>query len=230
MSEIIRHIEAGSVCCDARWEAAYRRFQSPEQEVRMFVRRLTWFGFPALPRDLRIVDVFCGRGGGLEALGRLGFEHLEGVDLSEELLRQYSGPARLHLADCRRLPLANRSCDVVVVQGGLHHLPQLPADLEQVVSEVQRVLREGGRFYVVEPWLTPFLRFVHLVVSLPVIRKAWVRGDALAEMIDRERETYEQWLSMPDQILRTLGKHFETQRQSIRLGKCRWIGTPRIAH
>jgi len=47
------------------WEAAYLRFESPEEEIRKFVRRLTRLGAPQWPRDAEIVELFCGRGNGV---------------------------------------------------------------------------------------------------------------------------------------------------------------------
>src|ERR1700682_1296484 len=64
------------------WEAAYLRFESPEEEIRKFIRRLTRLGAPQWPRDAEIVELFCWRGNGLLALQQLGFTRPEGVDLS----------------------------------------------------------------------------------------------------------------------------------------------------
>jgi ubiquinone/menaquinone biosynthesis C-methylase UbiE len=82
----------------------------------------------------------------------------------------------------------------VIVQGGLHHLKTLPDDLQQTLSEAARVLRDNGVFVVVEPWLTTFLAFVHTVCRSRIARRVSLKIDALATMIDYERETYEQWL------------------------------------
>jgi ubiquinone/menaquinone biosynthesis C-methylase UbiE len=143
------------------WEAAYSRFETPNEEVRKFRRRLIALGIAQCPREANVVELFCGRGNGLEALAQLGFHRIEGVDLSPRLLKQYKGSAACYVADCRQLPFIDDSKDIVIVQGGLHHLISLPDDLEQVLSETRRVLRKSGRLVVVEPWWTPFLRFVH---------------------------------------------------------------------
>jgi len=227
MGEIIRHVDRGLVCCDPEWEAAYRRFETPDEEVQKFLKRFGWFEIAALPRTARIAEIFCGRGNGLVALSKLGFQQLHGFDLSEELLLQYRGSAQLHLADCRCLPMPNQTFDAVIVQGGLHHLPRLPDDLDRVCQEVRRILKPSGRFYVVEPWMTPFLDIVHRLVSLPMVRRCWGKADALAEMNHRERLTYEAWLAQPDLILKILQTAFETDRQSMALGKLKWIGRPR---
>jgi hypothetical protein len=100
------------------WEAAYLRFETPEQEIEKFTARLLKLGAGEWPRQAEIVELFCGRGNGLHALHRMGFTRLEGVDLSARLLAQYRGGAKCYVSDCRRLPFADRSKDVLIVQGG----------------------------------------------------------------------------------------------------------------
>ncbi len=226
-SKIIRHVPAGQMCCDPQWEAAYLRFETPEEEINKFILRLTHFGFEGLPKDARIAEIFCGRGNGLVALERMGFSNLEGVDLSDTLLDQYRGPATLHLADCLDLPLDSAAYDIVIVQGGLHHLPRLPEDLDAALENVNRILKPQGTFYVVEPWSTPFLTFVHLVVERRWVRKIYAKGDALAEMTDHERDTYERWLSLPKMITDLFQKHFVETRKHTKWGKLMYAGSPR---
>lgn len=206
------------------WEAAYLRFETPEEERRKFLRRLRKLGAESWPRDAEVVELFCGRGNGLHALRHLGFTRLEGVDLSPALLANYDGPAKCVVADCRQLPFPNESRDIAIVQGGLHHLPELPGDLQRVVAEVRRVLRPGGRFMVVEPWRTPFLRFVHWGGSFRAARRAWAKLDALETMTELERTTYEQWLRQPEMVLRVLESGFAAERKFIGWGKLMWQG------
>ena len=206
------------------WEEAYLRFETPEEERRKFLRRLRRLGAEQWPREAQIVELFCGRGNGLNALQHLGFTRLEGVDLSPALVAACTGAARCVVADCRQLPLESASRDIAIVQGGLHHLPELPGDLARVVSEVRRVLRPGGRFMVVEPWRTPFLRFVHWVGSFRTARRAWPKLDALETMTELEWTTYDQWLRQPDAVLRTLETGFQVERKFIGWGKLMWLG------
>src|SRR5262245_26105039 len=95
------------------WELAYKRFETPEQEVRKFMRRLRAMGASTIEKHQRVVELFCGRGNGLVALSRLGFSRIEGVDLSAALVSQYSGAAHCQVADCRNLPFDDCSRDVV---------------------------------------------------------------------------------------------------------------------
>jgi len=214
-------------CCDAAWEEAYVRFETAEEEIRKFVSRLRSFGADQWDTNLSMVELFCGRGGGLDAWQRLGFSNLEGVDISASLLHRYGGKAQLYLGDCRCLQLPDASRDIICVQGGLHHLPVLPADLISTVSEVARVLRPGGRFIVVEPWSTPFLTIVHAMIRQRVLRRIWGKLDALACMIEREHETYFNWLSRPAEILKVLEQPFQTVTKRAAWGKLCWLGRKR---
>lgn len=209
------------------WEAAYLRFETPQQEIQKFISRLKRLGAARWPRDSEIVELFCGRGNGLIALQQLGFTHIEGVDLSPRLIAQFKGSAKCTVADCRKLPFADRSKDVLIVQGGLHHLPTLPDDLEQTFAEMQRVLRKDGRVMFVEPWRTPFLTLVHFVSEISLIRRLSNKMDAFATMTEHEIRTYEQWLSHPDLILKLGRAYFVPVHESFAWGKWNFVGTPR---
>jgi SAM-dependent methyltransferase len=208
------------------WEAAYLRFETPEQEIQKFIKRLRKLGAREWQRDSEIVELFCGRGNGLHALDLLGFRNLEGVDLSPRLLAQYRGNAKCYEGDCRRLPFANASKDILIVQGGLHHLPNLPEDLEQTLAEMHRVLRKDGRLMIVEPWSMPFLTFAHMVSENPVARRLSNKLDALAVMTYYERRTYEQWLSQPKMISGLAHRHFAPLKESFAWGKWNFLGKP----
>ena len=209
------------------WEAAYLAFETPEQEIRKFIRRLRKAGAGQWPRDWRVVELFCGRGNGLHAPRRLGFRNIEGVDLSPHLLGNYRGDATCYVCDCRNLPFADHSKDLLVVQGGLHHLGKLPEELEQTFAEMQRVLRNDGLVMLVEPWLTPFLRLAHVVCQTRVARRYSPKVDALATMIEHERGTYEQWLGGAVEILSLSRAHFLPIKESFALGKWSFVGKPR---
>lgn len=225
---LVRVVE-GRACVASRWEEAYRRFETPAAEVRKFRARLLKLGAGQWPRDARIAEIFCGHGNGLVALEQLGFENLSGVDLSAELLAEYRGPARCYVADCRQLPLDDSSQDIVIVQGGLHHLPAIPEDLERTASDVRRVLCADGRFVVVEPWQTPFLSVVHRACRWRLARRLWPRLDALATMIELEEPIYPAWLARPRLILDVFDRHFTAERQWSGWGKLYYVGRRRSA-
>lgn len=206
------------------WEDAYTHFETAEEEINKFIGRLKKIGQHRWKRDAQVVEIFCGRGSGLKALEKLGFENLEGVDISAKLLAEYNGEARLHEADCRSLPFEDESRDIIIVQGGLHHLQKLPEDLDQTFAEVVRVLRPNGKFVLVEPWLTPFLRLVHLLSERKTVRKVSSKFDAFATMVHYEAETYYNWLEKSSEIMEQLKFWFDSDYLQIRLGKLTFIG------
>lgn len=82
-----------------------------------------------IPRDARILDAGCAQGHYLEALRRVGFTNLSGIDFSEELLsvaRQRVPQAHLIHADIRDwLQVAPaESFDVVFFHDVLEHIPR----------------------------------------------------------------------------------------------------------
>ena len=209
------------------WEEAYLRFESPEKEIRKFIGRLKFMGAMKWPRNTRIVELFCGRGSGLRALHQLGFREVEGIDLSPSLAAEYAGPGKILVGDCRRLPFEKASKDILIVQGGLHHLPALPGDLDQTLSEAARVLKDDGLLVLVEPWATLFLSVSHALCRSRIIRTLFPKVDALATMIHYERKTYEQWLSHPELILDSLRNSFRCERCHFRWGKIYFAGRKR---
>lgn len=225
-SQPVRITEPESYWQEA-WEAAYARFETPKQEVRKFIKRLKKLGIDSCPRTAEVLELFCGRGNGLIALNKLGFTRLAGVDLSASLLAGYSGSAECYIDDCRQLPFANGSKDLVIVQGGLHHLRVFPEDVGLTLAEMHRVVKQEGLVVIVEPWLTPFLSFVHRLCRSNIARRLSGRIKALAAIIYYESKTYEQWLSHPQEILSLLAKYFQADRCVIAWGKLMFVGRKR---
>lgn len=219
----------GQSCCSNAWEAAYRSFETPEQETQKFVKRLRSLGCLSWPRDARIVEICCGRGNGLVALSKLGFKNIEGLDLSATLVAESRADVPIHLGDCRDLPFDAGSKDIVIVQGGLHHLEKLPNDLNASLSSVDRVLAKDGLFVVVEPWLTPFLKCVHTAAELSLMRRLSAKLDAFAVMIEHERATYENWLARPSEIKGDLETIFVPEISRVAWGKLMFVGRKRSA-
>jgi len=95
----------------------------------------------------KVLEVGCGTGADLLQFAKHG-ALATGVDLTTnhvELARIRVGElAVVHKADARQLPFEDESFDYVYSHGVLHHCDEP----EQVVREMTRVLRPGGRFNV----------------------------------------------------------------------------------
>lgn len=59
--------------------------------------------------------------------------------------------------DALRLPFSDGSLRAVTMTNVLHHMP----DVRQFLAEAVRCLRSGGRILMIEPWVTPWSRFVY---------------------------------------------------------------------
>jgi ubiquinone/menaquinone biosynthesis C-methylase UbiE len=94
-----------------------------------------------------IVDVGCGTGRFSEPLADRFAAEVIGIDPSQRMLavartKRVNDRVKFMLASAERLPLADRSADLVFMSMVLHHL----ADKEAAACECSRILRAGGRF------------------------------------------------------------------------------------
>ncbi len=113
-----------------------------------------------LPADAAILDIGCGTGAALRHAAAQGARGpLVGVDpvprmieIAEE--RRGDSPLRLLVGAAEALPVEDSSFDVVLAFDSYDHWKDPPRGL----AEVRRVLRPGGRFFVVKDGGVPALR------------------------------------------------------------------------
>ncbi len=112
-------------------------------------------GLHSLPPGSRVVEIGCGRGVGMKLIVRsfrpASAEALDidprMIHLTERRLRALSpSGVTARLADVHQLPYPDGSVDAVFDFGTLHHLE----DWRRGLSEIARVLKPGGHFYVEE--------------------------------------------------------------------------------
>ena len=119
-----------------------------------FTRRAHELGL-YLPHGALILDIGAGRGRLLFDLAELGFRGIgleNNPDLvargnNEILAKKIDKELRFLQGDVLSIPLTDQSFDAVADIGLMHHV--LPEDYSKYVSEVVRVLKQGGFFFLV---------------------------------------------------------------------------------
>jgi SAM-dependent methyltransferase len=124
--------------------------QANERLIAAFVR------ISGLPRGARVADLGCGSGVFTELLRRQGYQSV-GLDISPKLValgrRKYPG-LELIEGDAENLPFESTSLDGVLLSGLVHHFP----DPRRLAGEVNRVLKNSGRFVAFDPnRMNPFM-------------------------------------------------------------------------
>ncbi len=151
---------------------------------RVLTRRVRRFG----PGDL--IDLATGSGDvAFKLRDRLGPEvPVTGLDFCEPMLEEARGKQEakpnyadleFKFGDCMDLPLADDSVDAVTISFGVRNFE----DREKGLTEIRRVLRPGGRLFVLEfsqpdRWFRPFY-YVYLKYILPRVA-ALATGDKSA--------------------------------------------------
>lgn len=104
----------------------------------------------SLPQDLSVLELGAGGGFLLQALARLGYHRLIGLDLARTALEPLQQRVRGTFAVCgdaEHLPFADGSLDIVLSSDLVEHLP----DPDRHFQEVARVLRSGGLYLFKTP-------------------------------------------------------------------------------
>jgi len=96
----------------------------------------------------RVLDAACGTGDLAIAAQRAGASRVTGLDFSERMLERARRKAQLDWVqgDMLALPFADSTFDVATVGFGVRNV----ADLELALSELRRVLKDGGRVAILE--------------------------------------------------------------------------------
>lgn len=110
----------------------------------------------------KLLDVGCGTGNILCKLVN-GKRELFGIDLSENMVRECSkrmeDSAEIKVADAEHMPYKDNFFDVLICNASFHHYPHP----EEVLKEMKRVLKSGGRLLIGEGYaIQPFRAILNL--------------------------------------------------------------------
>jgi SAM-dependent methyltransferase len=101
-----------------------------------------------VPKDAKICDIGCAKGGLLLHLNSLGYSEVMGVELHPDLVA-YATTMGVHatIGDAENLPFAPKSVDVLIYSHVFEHL----LDFDAVMHEILRVLKDDGILFIEVP-------------------------------------------------------------------------------
>jgi ubiquinone/menaquinone biosynthesis C-methylase UbiE len=137
-----------------------------------------------------VLEIGCGRGAGARLIRRT-FEPalLHAQDLDIEMIQkarrylgiEYQKDISLSVADSIRIPFKDRSFDAVFDFGVLHHVP----DWQAALSEIERILKPGGIFYIEELYPALYQNFITRHILLHPAENRFRSADFRNALSDR---------------------------------------------
>ena len=106
----------------------------------------------------KILDVGCGNGNLFTLLPKNKYE-LYGVDFSQNMIIEAKSKCRnatFSVADAEMLPFDDDSFDIVVCNASFHHY----IHPDRVLEEMHRVLKDGGKLLIGDPYIPTGIRGV----------------------------------------------------------------------
>jgi len=139
-----------------------------------------------IPSKGIVIDVGCGKGYMVEFFRKLGLQAI-GLDLSKEMLKEAKKSAlEVVLGDARYIPFRSSATQIVTCFEVLEHV----IEPQKVLSEIYRVLSNGGIFIATMPLKHP----INVVVD-------FLRG----EKTHLTMLTAKEWLAMISSFLNIVG-------------------------
>lgn len=103
-------------------------------------------------KNAKILDIGCGSGYLLKRLKQLGFKNLYGIDASKRNIKKIKDKEIKCICGdiTKKITFENKFFDVVFAVAVLEHL--MKNDLNKVLGEINRILKNGGLFIIEVPY------------------------------------------------------------------------------
>ncbi|MCK4730398.1 MAG: methyltransferase domain-containing protein [Candidatus Aenigmarchaeota archaeon] len=109
----------------------------------------------SLAKNKKVVELCCGRGDIIQKL-KSEVKEIIGIELSEERIAlckekfRKDKKVKIMSENISKIPLKSGEYDLVIIKMGLHHVK----DINSVLYESSRILKTGGKFIIVDKFLT----------------------------------------------------------------------------
>jgi ubiquinone/menaquinone biosynthesis C-methylase UbiE len=171
--EAVRTFWDEHVCGDVFTHLTERNSQEYLAEVQQNRYHYEYHLLPFLQHVARaghtVLEIGCGMGMDLAELAKLGCQ-VTGIDLSPQSLQVAQRyftllglKAELRVSNAEAMDFGDAMFDVVYSFGVLHHTP----DIKQALNEVYRVLRPGGRAFLMLYSRYALNNLVHVLFRIP---------------------------------------------------------------
>jgi len=137
-----------------------------------------------------VLEIGCGRGAGARLIRRAfapALMHAQDLDIEmiQKAGRYLGGESgkdiSLSVADSIRIPFKDQSFDAVFDFGVLHHVP----DWQAALTEIRRILKPGGIFYVEELYPALYGNFITRHILLHPAENRFGSSDFRSALADR---------------------------------------------
>lgn len=129
------------------------------------VQRLLDIWTSILPKNGKILEGGCGLGPWVIKLRSMGYD-VTGVDydpVSIAKIKKYDGDIPLHVSNIENMPFKESSFDAYLSFGVLEHFHEGP---QAAINEAHRILKPGGIFIVMVPYMNMLLRIKYPFMAL----------------------------------------------------------------
>jgi len=148
--------------------------------------------FDEVSPDSVIVDVGCGDGNMLKTLSSKGYRKLYGFDI--KIPRVYDKRFQLKKGTMLNMPYPKGFADVLICFNSMHHLLNY-RQYDLFLKNVKRVLKNGGKFFMVEPQRNIFRKLQDLIIKIPIISDVGIVKERKI-VIQEERKELEKFLNI----------------------------------
>jgi ubiquinone/menaquinone biosynthesis C-methylase UbiE len=192
---------AGEDADQKKWHSVYASDALSRRRKKTHLGKLKKIGLLDLPRDSKILDVACGEGEMLDLMHDTGFSDLTGLDPFEPSRKNIS-PWRFVQGRAGKLSFQAGDFDVILCAHALHHLSGVE-EIRRFLQEAERVLRPGGRLFIIDHYDSWQLGLAHFLLMSPLAKlEPWT--SQFHDQLCAERKELDAYV-----------KHYSEVRQAI---------------